>query len=749
MNESSRPDPAAPKHSQSTRESSDSQMANGLDPRRLLAAIVEWSDDAILGKDLEGVITSWNSAAERLYGYTPAEAVGRHVSMLTPSEEENDVPELMRRLRRGERIRHYETIRMTRGGKRLNVALTISPIKDDAGRVVGASTIARDITRMKREERRWRLLSEMSQALGSVLDAERLLRDLSQLLVPELADYCVTYIAVGGQIRRIGTAHAEVEMEPVLNRLLSLSPPTLEDAAGAGAVMRTGEAILAEDISEDALRVVAPEDEYYVLLKRLGPVSSMVLPLRARDRTVGAIALALTERSTHRYSGDDLGFAQEVASRAALALDNVRLFQEARSELRRREQAEAALRRRFEQLRVVYEITEAVGQASALEEIYRLALDGLRRGLTVDRASVLLFDSHGVMRFQAWSGISEGYREEVDGHSPWSADTTDPEALVIADVGADEDLAADLRETILSEGIRAMAFIPLVSRGQLLGKFMLYFDAPHEFQADELELSRTIAGTVAFAISRVRDEWAIREAKEEAEAANAAKAQFLGVMSHELRTPLNAIGGYVELLELGIHGEPTAAQRQALERIRTNQRHLLGLINDILSFAKLEAGQVEIVTGPCSVAEILTGLEALVSPLASAKDIECTLSGADDLFVLADDERLNQILLNLVANAIKFAPRGGWVRLTSERVRDEVLIRVQDNGPGIAPEKQGTIFEPFVQADRSLHFPQDGVGLGLAISRELARGMNGELEVESEPPNGAAFTLRLAAAPAA
>ncbi|MEX2571594.1 MAG: PAS domain S-box protein [Gemmatimonadota bacterium] len=749
MNESSRPDPAAPKHSQSTRESSDSQMANGLDPRRLLAAIVEWSDDAILGKDLEGVITSWNSAAERLYGYTPAEAVGRHVSMLTPSEEENDVPELMRRLRRGERIRHYETIRMTRGGKRLNVALTISPIKDDAGRVVGASTIARDITRMKREERRWRLLSEMSQALGSVLDAERLLRDLSQLLVPELADYCVTYIAVGGQIRRIGTAHAEVEMEPVLNRLLSLSPPTLEDAAGAGAVMRTGEAILAEDISEDALRVVAPEDEYYVLLKRLGPVSSMVLPLRARDRTVGAIALALTERSTHRYSGDDLGFAKEVASRAALALDNVRLFQEARSELRRREQAEAALRRRFEQLRVVYEITEAVGQASALEEIYRLALDGLRRGLTVDRASVLLFDSHGVMRFQAWSGISEGYREEVDGHSPWSADTTDPEALVIADVGADEDLAADLRETILSEGIRAMAFIPLVSRGQLLGKFMLYFDAPHEFQADELELSRTIAGTVAFAISRVRDEWAIREAKEEAEAANAAKAQFLGVMSHELRTPLNAIGGYVELLELGIHGEPTAAQRRALERIRTNQRHLLGLINDILSFAKLEAGQVEIVTGPCSVAEILTGLEALVSPLASAKDIECTLSGADDLFVLADDERLNQILLNLVANAIKFAPRGGWVRLTSERVRDEVLIRVQDNGPGIAPEKQGTIFEPFVQADRSLHFPQDGVGLGLAISRELARGMNGELEVESEPPNGAAFTLRLAAAPAA
>ncbi len=236
------------------------------------------------------------------------------------------------------------------------------------------------------------------------------------------------------------------------------------------------------------------------------------------------------------------------------------------------------------------------------------------------------------------------------------------------------------------------------------------------------------------------------QARAEAEAANRAKADFLASMSHELRTPLNAIGGYVDLLDLGIHGPVTEDQRQALTRIATNQRHLLTLINDILSYAKLEAGHVEFDIRPMAVAEVLSSVEPLVAPLAEAKGIAYSVRGCDPSLQLSgDEERVRQILLNLVGNAVKFTPSGGWVLLTCDRDAEWVNIHVRDNGPGIPAEKQRRIFEPFVQVDRRLNTPQEGVGLGLAISRDLVRGMGGELSVESAPGEGSTFTLRLPA----
>ena len=245
-------------------------------------------------------------------------------------------------------------------------------------------------------------------------------------------------------------------------------------------------------------------------------------------------------------------------------------------------------------------------------------------------------------------------------------------------------------------------------------------------------------------VERLLDE--SEQARTEAEAANRIKGDFLASMSHELRTPLNAIGGYVDLLDLGIHGPVTEPQRAALMRITANQKHLLTLINDILSYAKLEAGQVQFDLRPLAVAELLSNVEPLVAPLSEAKGIaysvhECDLS----IHLVGDEERVRQILLNLVTNAIKFTPSGGWVVLTCEADSDWVDIHVRDNGPGIPPEKQQTIFDPFTQVDRRLNSPQEGVGLGLAISRDLARGMGGELSVGSVPGEGSTFTLRLPA----
>jgi signal transduction histidine kinase len=233
-------------------------------------------------------------------------------------------------------------------------------------------------------------------------------------------------------------------------------------------------------------------------------------------------------------------------------------------------------------------------------------------------------------------------------------------------------------------------------------------------------------------------------ARSDAETANRAKADFLAAMSHELRTPLNAIGGYVDLLDIGVHGPLAEAQRHALVRINANQRHLLTLINDVLAFAKLEAGRVEFDLRPLPVAELLASVEPLVAALAGSKEIALSIEdGTPGLRVIGDEERVRQVLLNLVSNAIKYTPSSGRVVLTGEREGAEVAMRVRDNGPGISPEQQQRIFDAFVQVDRRLNQPQEGVGLGLAISRDLARAMGGDLDVESTPGEGSTFTLRL------
>jgi PAS domain S-box-containing protein len=230
-----------------------------------------------------------------------------------------------------------------------------------------------------------------------------------------------------------------------------------------------------------------------------------------------------------------------------------------------------------------------------------------------------------------------------------------------------------------------------------------------------------------------------------AEEANRAKSGFLAAMSHELRTPLNAIAGYVDLLELGIHGPITEAQSAALERVRRNQRLLLLLINDILNFAKIEAGHTDLEISDVAVAELLAGLDSLIEPQVHAAQLSYACEGADaSLRVRGDRERIEQILLNLLTNAVKFTDAGGSVGVLCGVDAHWVYIRVRDTGRGIPADMLEKIFDPFVQVDRHMHQrSQQGVGLGLAISRELARQMGGELSVASTLGSGSTFTVTL------
>lgn len=233
------------------------------------------------------------------------------------------------------------------------------------------------------------------------------------------------------------------------------------------------------------------------------------------------------------------------------------------------------------------------------------------------------------------------------------------------------------------------------------------------------------------------------EARQIAEVANSTKSTFLASMSHDLRTPLNAITGYTELLELGIRGPVTEAQLADFARIRRSARYLLALINDILNFAKLQAGQIDYRLADVSLVGLAAELQELIAPQLAAKSLHFERAESD-MAVNADPEKLRQILLNLLSNALKFTEPGGRMGIDWVSSEDRVRIRVWDTGRGIPSEAIERIFEPFVQVDHGLGSPpRDGVGLGLAISRDLARAMGGDLVVESAPRQGSRFTLTL------
>ena len=230
------------------------------------------------------------------------------------------------------------------------------------------------------------------------------------------------------------------------------------------------------------------------------------------------------------------------------------------------------------------------------------------------------------------------------------------------------------------------------------------------------------------------------------ETANRAKSDFLASMSHELRTPLNAIGGYAELMEMGVRGPITDEQRRDLSRIRASQSHLLGLIGSLLDLSRIESGQVTYAQEDVALNPLLGGLEALVLPQTTAKEQTLVYRCEAELGAFADREKVRQVLLNLLSNAVRYSPSGATITMSARRLDDATIaIEVGDTGPGIPLDRQREIFEPFVQLDRSLTRTNEGVGLGLSISRDLAHGMGGELTVTSAPGEGSCFRVTLPA----
>ncbi|MEO5568973.1 MAG: ATP-binding protein [Gemmatimonadaceae bacterium] len=294
-------------------------------------------------------------------------------------------------------------------------------------------------------------------------------------------------------------------------------------------------------------------------------------------------------------------------------------------------------------------------------------------------------------------------------------------------------------------GFEWLLVVPLVIRSRFQGTIMFVSgDREPPFAPDEIALAVEISAVCSIALDNAclyAEALALRRA---ADASNNAKSAFLAKMSHELRTPLNAIGGFVELIELGLYGPVTEDQLKSLARIKTNQMHLLTVINEILDYARIDGGHADFRQEEISLHRTVADVSAMLVGVAAAKDLTIVAAEEGEVLALGDPDRVRQIVVNLLMNAIKYSAAGSGPITIAITIEGEMaVLRVGDHGPGIPAHMVGPIFEPFIQVNEGLADRRGGVGLGLAISRELATAMGGKLTVESTLGVGSTFTLAL------
>ena len=643
--------------------------------------------------------------------------------------------------------RPYEVafrLRAHDGQYRMHIGRAL-PTLDEQGRIVawhGSNTDVDDRYAAREaiteSERRAAFLANASRSLSTSLDYHETLRNIAHMAVPSFADWvAVDIVTDDGSIQRLAVAHVDPTRVAYVQRIEEQYPTDHSRPQGVGEVIRTGRSQWMREIPAWLLEESAIDERHLELIRALALRSAVIVPIRGKTGTRGAVTFVYAE-SARIYEERDVRFVEDLAARAAIALENAELVRDLVATRAQLEEQTAELEMQTEELQT---------QATHLEEqSTELEMSNAELEETLDRltrSDALLAEAQSSAHLGSWewdmiggaiTWTDEMYR--LYGYAP--QETAISFERYMAGIHPED---RDFAQQAIQNALESKGSFVFEHRAAGADGAERILHCRGRVILDESGRPIRMTGSAQDVTERRAAEEAIRRAHLEMERANRAKSDFLASMSHELRTPLNAIGGHVELIQIGIHGPVTEAQHASLERIRASQEHLLGLINDILQFAKVEAGRLEYRITDLAIDDVIVGVIGMLEPQAHARGLEVTQSCHSGVTVRADHDRLQQILINLVGNAIKFTDPGGSVHVECEAGSRCAVVRVVDTGHGIPESELESIFDPFVQVRTTRGDARQGVGLGLAISRDLARAMGGELTVTSRMGAGSTFTL--------
>lgn len=654
----------------------------------LLAAIVSSSDDAIISKTLDGVITSWNAGAERLFGYTPAEAIGQSMTLIIPTERRREEEEILRRLRRGERVEHFETVRVAKDHRTLDVSLTISPVRDRRNRVIGASNVGRDISARKRAE-------------TEVRAAQQLL----QLIVdnaPALISYVDRDYRYQLNNRTYETWFGDAYRDLAGKRVSDV----LGDAAFAKVKPRMDAALAGEMVSYD--------DQLPYRNAGTRWINANYIPHFDSDGSVKGFAVLVHDVDERRRAEDAQRFLIAVHDTARGLRDPGQVML----------QIVTLVGKRFGVIRCAFgEVDDRADQLL----ITRGYTDGVP---TV--AGLYLLESFG--------------RALVDrlkqGHTAVISD-------VRGDALTNAALALQTYEAMQ---IRSMICAPIVKAGRLVALLVMADRVPREWSDQDAWLLQQVAERTFFAVESARANASLMESRDELQRLNAElseadrrKDEFLAVLAHELRNPLAPISNATHYLRL--KAPPDPALKNARDIIDRQVKHLVRLVDDLLDVSRISSGKISLQKERVSLALIVTNAVESSRPLIESENHQLKVSlPPEPVYLDADLTRLAQVLQNLLNNAAKYTPAGGKIGLHAEFDGYFVTIRVVDNGIGIPREMLSRVFEMFTQVDRSVERSTGGLGIGLTLVQRLVELHGGTVEARSDADDkGSEFIVRLPA----
>ena len=686
--------------------------------RESLAAIVEASFDAIFGEDLNGIVTHWNAGAQHIFGYDADEIVGTSITRLIPDDRKQEKDIILDKLRRGEHVDHMETVRKTKEGRLIDVSIAASPIRDDRGRIAGASKIVRHITapgkRTRDVERMSRLyasLSQINQAIVLTSTREALFARICEALVNRGAFRMAWVGWFDPQTVRLVPVAVAGDDNGYVQSIEVYGDDRAEGRGPSGKAFRFAAPQVSQDISTD------PDMRPWLAeATQRGFRSLAAFPIRVAGEVCGVLTVHAGEE--YFFQDEETGLLEEAARDISFGLDSYD-----REDARRKVEAIASSERAFSD--TIIESTAGI---------------------------LYLYDEDG--QFLRWNRSFEtftGYAaHEIERMHPTDFFRGSDKPLLTARIAeVFEKGEASVEAPLLAKNGTTTPFLLTGRRIVFEGKTCLVgvgIDISERKRAEEAlrELNESLERKVA---ERTAD---LQIALARAKAADQIKSAFLATMSHELRTPLNSIIGFSGIMLQGLAGELNPEQKKQLGMVRGSARHLLALINDVLDISKIEAGQLEVSFKPFDIKASIERIVASIMPMAEKKNLvlSADLENLPDDFV-SDQRRVEQMLLNILSNAVKFTEKGTvklFAEIASRATGQDgpvLLVRVEDTGIGIQAEHLSTIFQAFRQIDAGISRQREGTGLGLAISRRLADRLGGKIRVESRFGRGSVFTLML------